>query len=438
MNLDVVTADVIGDVALVLGASWALGAVARRLGQPTVVGQIIAGILLGPSALGKLPGHLTARLFPHEATPFISVIAQIAVVIFMFTVGYEIDLRSVRGYARSAPLIALGALAVPLALGSGVALGDHGAFADLGEPHPSGSSFVLFIAVAISVTALPVLAAIVRERGIAGTTAGVIATAAAGIMDVCAWLVLATALIGTKSALSRPLFVTVLLLILFALVMFLVVRPLLMWWLRRPGALPSSQVPLALLLAMTGGWATASLGLHPIFGAFIAGLAMPGPEDTPDADVLRAMEHAGGLLLPLFFVVTGLTTNIGSLNGTAFALLAVIVACAIFGKIVPAFAIARVTGLSTRQSATIAALVNTRGLTELIALNVGLSAGIIHPRLFTILVLMAVITTIMTGPLISWIGRTGRTQADLRPEASTTLDAEIMQPQGLCAHVAWL
>lgn len=208
---------------------------------------------------------------------------------------------------------------------------------------------MLFIGVATSVTALPVLAAIVRERGIAGTTAGVIATAAAGIMDICAWLVLAAALIGTKSASSRPLSVTVLLLIFFVLVMFFAIRPLLKWWLQRPGALLSSQVPLALLLAMTAGWATASLGLHPIFGAFIAGLAIPGPQDAPDADVLRAMEHAGGLLLPLFFVVTGLTTNIGSLNGTAFALLGVIVGCALLGKIGPAFAIARATGLNTRS-----------------------------------------------------------------------------------------
>jgi Kef-type K+ transport system membrane component KefB len=391
----------------VLAVSWVLGAVARRLGQPTVVGQIIAGIALGPSLLGRLPGHLTTRLFTHAATPFISVIAQLAIVIFMFTVGYEIDLRSIRGRGRSVPLIALGALVIPLALGSGIALGGHSQFAALGEPHPSGRSFVLFFAVATSVTALPVLAAIVRERGIAGTTEGVIATAAAGIMDVCAWLVLAAALVGTRSASSRPLPLTVLLLIVLLLVLFLGVRPLLKWWLRRRGAVLSSQVPLALLLAVTSAWATASLGLHPIFGAFVAGLAMPGQEDGPDADVLRAMEQAGGLLLPLFFVVTGLTTNIGSLNGTAFALLGVIVACAVLGKIGPGYAIARLTGLPQRESAMIGVLVNTRGLTELIALNVGLSAGIIHPELFTILVLMAVITTIITGPLISVLSRKG-------------------------------
>jgi Kef-type K+ transport system membrane component KefB len=405
MNLDVVAADVIGDVALVLGVSWLLGAAARRIGQPTVVGQIIAGILLGPSLLGRLPGHLTSHLFTHRAIPYISVIAQLAVVIFMFTVGYEINFRSMRGRSRSAGLIAIAALLVPLALGSGIAVGAKHEFNAIGEQHASGRSFVLFIAVAISITALPVLAAIVRERGLAGTTVGVVATAAAGFMDVPAWLILAIALIGTKAAGTRPWLVTVLLFAGFVLVMFLVVRPALKWLIRRPGAVMSNQTPVALVLAVAGAWATASLGLHPIFGAFIAGLAMPGKEDAPDADVLRSMEVAGGLLLPLFFVVTGLTTNIGSLNGTDVALLAIIVACAMLGKLGSGYGMARLSGLDSRQSATVAALVNTRGLTELIALNVGLNAGIIHAQLFTILVLMALITTVMTGPLLSTIGR---------------------------------
>lgn len=405
MSLDVVVADVIGDVAVVLGASWLLGAAARRIGQPTVVGQIIAGILLGPSLLGRLPGHLTSHLFTHQAIPYISVIAQLAVVIFMFTVGYEINFRSMRGHSRSALLIAMAALLIPLALGSGIAVGARREFSAIGEHHANGRSFVLFIGVAISITALPVLAAIVRERGIAGTKVGVVATAAAGFMDVPAWLILAIALIGTKAAGTRPWLVTVLLFAGFVAVMFLVVRPALKWWIRRPRAVVSSQVPVALVLAVAGAWATASLGLHPIFGAFIAGLAMPGKEDAPDADVLHSMEVAGGLLLPLFFVVTGLTTNIGSLNGTDVALLAMIVACAMFGKIGPGYAMARLSGLDTRQSATVAVLVNTRGLTELIALNVALNAGIINAQLFTLLVLMALITTIMTGPLISMIGR---------------------------------
>jgi Kef-type K+ transport system membrane component KefB len=406
MNLDILTADVIGDVALVIAVSSLLGAVARRCGQPTVIGQILAGILLGPSLLGRLPGHLTSRLFTHAAIPYISVIAQLAVVIFMFTVGYEIDFRPLRGRGRAAPLVAAGALLVPLALGSGLAVTARHTFVSMGESH-TGRSFVLFMGVAISVTALPVLASIVRERGLAGTVAGTIATTAAGIMDVTAWLVLAVALIGTSAASKRPWPVTMLLLAGFVVFMLVVIRPALRWWIRRPATLLTSQIPLALVLAVAGAWVTASLGLHPVFGAFLAGLTMPGRDDAPDADVLRVMEQAGALLLPLFFVVTGLTMNIGALNGGYVVLLVVIVACAMLGKIGPAYGAARLSRLDRRQSATIAALVNTRGLTELIALNVGLSAGIIDQRLFTILVLMALITTIATGPLISAIGRTG-------------------------------
>jgi Kef-type K+ transport system membrane component KefB len=426
MNLDILTADVIGDVAIVIGAASLLGAVARRCGQPTVIGQIVAGILLGPSLLGRLPGHLTDRLFTHAAVPYISVIAQLAVVIFMFTVGYEIDFRPLRGRGRAAPLVAAGALLVPLALGSGLAVVARHAFTAIGEPHADTRSFVLFMGVATSVTALPVLASIVRERGLAGTTAGTIATAAAGIMDVSAWLVLAVALVGTSAASSRPWPLTVLLLAGFVVLMLAVVRPALRWWMRRPGALLSNQVPLALVLAVASAWVTASLGLHPVFGAFLAGLTMPGRDDAPDADVLRVMEQAGGLLLPLFFVVTGLTMNVGALNGGDVVLLVLIVACAMLGKIGPAYGAARLSRLDPRQSATVAALVNTRGLTELIALNVGLSAGIIHERLFTILVLMALITTIATGPLISAIGSVeGDPGASPRPGKETAqADAE--------------
>jgi Kef-type K+ transport system membrane component KefB len=262
------------------------------------------------------------------------------------------------------------------------------------------------MAVATSVTALPVLAAIVRERGLAGSPVGVIATAAAGTMDVTAWLVLAAALVGSQHKAGRPWLVTLLLLACFVAAMLLVVRPALRWWTGRRGALLTYKVPIALALAMGSAWVTASLGLHAVFGGFLAGIVMSAasPDGAPDADVLRTMEEAGGLLLPLFFVVTGLSLNIGALHGNALLLLALIFVIATAGKVVPAYAASRVSGLAPRESATLAALLNTRGLTELIALNVGLDAGIIHQKLFTVLVIMALITTMMTGPLLSLIG----------------------------------
>jgi Kef-type K+ transport system membrane component KefB len=411
--MDVLIADVIGDVALVLVFSSLLGATARRCGQPKVVGQIIAGIVLGPSLLGRLPGDPTARIFPSAALPVLNVLAQIAIVIFMFVVGYELDRGSLRRGCRAAPLIAAGALAVPMILGSGLTLVFRPGFAALGQPHIT-RSLLLFMGVALSVTALPVLAAIARERGIAGTVAGVTATAAAGAMDVAAWLVLAAALVGTAHATSRPWPVTLILITGFTAVMLLLVRPALRWWIRRSRSVLSSQLPVALALALGCAWVTASLGLHPVFGGFLAGLTLPSPDGTPDAEVLAPMEQVGGLLLPLFFVVTGLSLNIRALSGTAFLMLAILCSLAAAGKLGPAYLASRAGGLNSADAATVAALVNARGLTELIVLNVGLSAGVIDQRLFTVLVLVALIMTVATVPLLSLIS--ARTLRNAPPE----------------------
>src|SRR5579872_237851 len=213
--MDVLIADVIGDIALVLIVSSLLGAVARRCGQPRVIGQILGGIVLGPSALGRLPGHLSTRLFPSGVLPFLNVLAQVAVVIFMFAVGYELETRSLRGRRRAVPLIAAFALLVPMAMGIGAAVIFRSSFAALGEPHLT-KSFALFMGVALSITALPVLAAIVRESGLAGSLAGVTATSAAGIMDVAAWVALAAALAGTANKPGRSWPVTLLLVAGFA------------------------------------------------------------------------------------------------------------------------------------------------------------------------------------------------------------------------------
>ncbi len=421
--MDVLIAEVIGDLAVVLVVSSLLGAAARRCGQPRVVGQIVAGIILGPSLLGRLPGDLTARLFPGPALPVLNVLAQVAIVIFMFVVGYELDRGSLRTGRRAAPLVAVSALLVPLALGSGLTLAFRPGFAALGEPHPS-PSLVLFMGVALSVTALPVLAAIARERGIAGTTAGVTATTAAGIMDVTAWLVLAAALVGTAHPPGRPWPVTLLLAGCFTAAMLLIVRPALRWWIAGRATVLSSQLPLALALALGSAWVTASLGLHPVFGGFLAGLAMPSAEGTPDAEVLRPMEEVGSLFLPLFFVVTGLSLNIGALDAMAFAMLAICCALGAAGKLGPGYLAARAGGLKPADAATVAALVNARGLTELIVLNVGLSAGLLDQRLFTVLVLMALLMTAATVPLLALICA----RAERRPAGGTHRDVAPASP----------
>jgi Kef-type K+ transport system membrane component KefB len=380
--------------------------VVRRFGQPAVIGQILTGVLFGPSVLGRLPGHLSSHLFPHSALPYLTVLAQVAVAVFMFSVGYEIDFAILRGRRRSAPLIAVSALAVPMILGmSGVTV-LHSAFAAVGEVH-QGRPFILFVGVAMSITALPVLASIVRERGLSGTTAGVTATAAAGLMDVAAWLLLAAALIGSSHAGPFSLPVTLLLTVSFAVFMVFVVPRVLSWWSRRTTSVLASQVPLAFVLAMGGAWVTISLGLQAVFGGFLAGIALRAAHREADDEVLRALDQAGSLLLPLFFIVTGLSLNIGGVGGDGFALLAIILVTASVGKLVPAYAASRACGLGRQDGATVAVLVNTRGLTELVALNLGLTDGLIGQRVFTILVLMAVITTMMTGPLLSLIARRG-------------------------------
>lgn len=398
--MNALIADVIGEVALVLVISWLFGLAARRCGQPIVVGQIVAGILLGPTLLGRLPGHLTGRLFPPAELKVLNVLAQIAVVLFMFVVGYELDRRSMQGGRRVVVLIAASALLVPMALGSGAVLVLKPEFAALGQSH-IGRPFILFMGVALAITALPVLAAIVRERGIAGSVPGTTATAAAGLMDVSAWLVLAVAIAGAQHKPGSSVLRTLLLFGCFVATMLLVVRPGLRWWMSRRRSVLSNQLPLALALALGSAWVTASLGLHPVFGGFLAGITMPTVDGSRDAEILRPMEEISGLFLPLFFVVTGLSLNVGSLDGTAFAVLALVCAIAIAGKLVPAYAASRIGGMRPRDSAIVAVLINTRGLTELIALNLGLSAGLIDQRVFSILVLMALITTALTGPLLS-------------------------------------
>jgi Kef-type K+ transport system membrane component KefB len=430
--MDAIIADVIGDIALVIAVSSLFGGIVRRCGIPAVVGQIIAGILLGPTLLGRLPGHLSSHLFPTTVLPYLDVIAQVAVVIFMFSVGYEIEFGLARGRRRVVPLLMTAALGVPMGLGILCVLTFRGTFAAIGMRHDT-RSLVLFMGVAVSITALPVLAAIVRERGLAGTAAGVIATTAAGGMDALAWIVLAIAVIGTGHSSRLPWLATLAVMAGFTAVMTTVVPRVLSWWAGRSSSILSDPVPAALALAMGCAWFTSYLGLHPVFGGFIAGLAMRASSRKPDASLLRTMDQTGKVLLPLYFVITGFSVDISSLRSAAILLLAVVLVIAIAGKVGPSYAVARLVGLDPRDSALIAALINTRGLTELIALNVALADGIINRRLFTVLVVMAVITTLMTGPLLSLAQRKFKGQASLRLTAHQEVSGQETSADGQVA-----
>lgn len=411
MTTAAVATYVIGDLAVILALSALLQALSRRLGQPSVIGQILLGVVLGPTVLGHLPGHLEARLFPASVVPYLTVLGQVAVVIFMFGVGYEMDRRALRGRGRAVALITTGALIVPLALGMGLVLALSGSFAGAGQPDPGRFSFVLFMGVVTAITALPVLASIVRERGLAGTTAGTVATCVAGIMDVAAWLLLAVAIAKTGHG-GRPWPVTALLAVVLIAVMFGVVRPALAWSRRRWGALARHQVATAVVLALADAWVTARLGLQPVFGGLLAGLTVRAADGAQDPDVIRVLDNLGELLLPVFFVVAGLSLDIGGLHFAQLGLLALILLVASAGKLVPAYAGARLGGLPSGESATIAVLLNCRGMTEIVALTAGLTAGIIGRTVFTLMVSMALVTTAATALLLRvTAARTARTAA---------------------------
>ncbi|MFG2952142.1 cation:proton antiporter [Streptomyces sp. NPDC048291] len=416
MSIDSTVTHVVAALAVVIAASSALGAAARKLRQPSVIGQLFAGIALGPSLLGLAPDGVYQTLFPDEIKPILTAVAQVALVLFLFAVGYELDLGQLRNRG-TVTAVSLSGFAIPMLMGAGIVLLFTGGFRSVNGGHPVDATFTLYMAVALSITAVPVLASIIRDQGLAGTRPATIAMAAAGVIDALSWPVLAVALIGGEDGSLRAWTVKVALLAGYVLVMFVVVRPALKWWMNRPGALMTNHVPLAAALALASAWATSALGLHVIFGALLAGIVMPRqPDGAPDSQVLRPLQETGGLLLPVFFTISGMSVQLGGLHAADLLLLLVICAAAVIGKVAAGALSARGGArLPWRDSLMIGVLLNTRGLTELIVLNVGLQAGVIGPRLYALLVVMALITTAATGPLIRPLHR----PADAAPPGRT-------------------
>ncbi len=403
MNTEQLAVCVAGGFAVVAGLSAVARPVCRRLGQPLVVGQMLAGIMLGPSVLGRLPGGLTGRLFPADAVPFLSVIAQVGLVFFLFAVGCELDLRIVRGAARVVAGVSAGALLLPLAIGAVIGLAAwHGWLPGAAGGRPATAT-MLFFAVALAITAVPVLACILRESALLATRAGTVAMAAAGVLDVAGWLVLAIAI--TLAGAGRPVTGTIVGSACYLLVMLVAVRPLLRALLAGRDDIGGTRTALALAGALGSAWATGFIGLQVIFGSLLFGVIVPRGADGRCDPVLRdKAEQAGDVLLPLFFVVTGLTVDIAALHGTDYAVLALLVVAAMAGKLTGGCAAARLTGLRMRESAVVGILLSSRGLTELIAITAGRTAGLIDTRGYTLLVLMALITTALTSPLLKIAG----------------------------------
>jgi Kef-type K+ transport system membrane component KefB len=384
----------------VVALGWLLGNLLRFLGQPPVIGEVIAGIVLGPSVLGRLFPEAAEFLLPASVAPFLSVIAQLGVVMYMFLIGLELNLDSLKDRTQATVTIAHAGIVIPFILGAALALL---LYPRLSTSDVAFTSFALFLGVAMAITAFPVLARILTDRRMQKTPLGVTALACAALDDATAWCLLAF-VVGIAGATANVALVVIGWTGLYIAFMFLIARPILARLLTARSLTrgTSALIFVALLLSAL---ATEFIGVHAIFGAFLLGAVIPH-----DSAVAREFTHkledlVTVLLLPAFFALTGLRTQFGlvsSLDEWLICLLIIGVATA--GKFAGVCLSARITGLGWRASSALGILMNTRGLMELVVLNIGLDLKVISPALFAMMVLMALATTIMTTPLLQLLG----------------------------------
>ena len=374
----------------------------RNIGQPPVIGEVIGGILLGPSLLGQVWPAAGQYLLPASVAPALGIVAQLGVILYMFVVGLELDISHLRHLAHATVAISHASIVTPFLLGAGLALGLYSTLATQDVPF---TPFALFLGVSMSVTAFPVLARILTDRGISKTNLGVMALACATTDDVTAWCLLAFIVGVARAEVGQALLVSAATLAYIAAMVF-VVRPLVARWLARyeqrsggPGVIATLFVAL-LLSAFTTEW----IGVHAIFGAFLFGAIIPH-----DSAVARQISHkleelVTILLLPAFFAFTGMRTQIGLVNGLdQWLVCSLIIFVATIGKFGGTLAAARFMRIGWRDSAALGLLMNTRGLMELIVLNIGLDLHVISPTLFAMMVLMAMVTTMATSPLLQFL-----------------------------------
>jgi Kef-type K+ transport system membrane component KefB len=397
-------------IAVILAACRLVGRAIRPFGQPQVVAEMVTGVLLGPSLLGLLLPGAQAWLFPAPTKPMIYVLSQLGLVLYMFLIGLEFDLELIRHRLRSAVAVSWAGIATPFALGALLAwlLKDRFPLFAAGV---ADWQAMLFFGSALSITAFPMLARIISERGLAGTSLGTLALAAGSLDDAAAWCLLAAVLSGFSGKLA----IVVLAVgggAVYLFGMFLAGRPLLARLYGLLGRRPAGEpliLPVTLVLLALAAWATDSLGIYAVFGAFVFGACLPR---GPLAERLESqiMPLTTVLLLPMFFINSGLNTAIGLLSDpTMWGIALVVLAASILGKGIACGVAARLCGESSRDAVAIGALMNARGLMELILLNIAYEHGLITQTLFTMLVLMAVVTTLMAVPLFNLVyGRSGR------------------------------
>ena len=373
------------------------------IGQPPVIGEILGGIILGPSLLGHVAPELAATILPSSVAPFLGVVSQLGVILYMFLVGLELNGGLLRGRAHATIATSHASIITPFVLGSMLALL---LYPRLSTSDVSFTSFALFIAVAMSITAFPVLARILADRRMTTTDLGAVALTCAAVDDVTAWCLLAV-VVGIVRARAADALMVLLQTGVFVAVIFLVVRPVVVRFVSRSGDHePTREIlTVALVAPLIAALITEGIGIHAIFGAFLLGAIVPHDSALAQTVIRRIEAPVTILLLPAFFAFTGMRTQIGLISGaSAWMLCGLIILVATVGKFGGTLMAGRLTGMSWHQSTALGILMNTRGLMELIVLNAGLDLGVISPKLFAMMVLMALVTTIATTPVLQMLG----------------------------------
>lgn len=392
-------------LAVVIVTARVLGAIFKIIHQPTVIGEVLGGILLGPSFLGAIAPGAQAALLPEAAAPFLSIISQLGVILYMFLIGLELDLRILRRSGHATLAISHASIVLPFLLGAGLAIY---LYPLISMPGVRFTSFSLFLGVSMSVTAFPVLARILADRKIHKTRLGAIALTCAAVDDVTAWCLLAVVVSVVTASLGGAL-TTLVLTVVYILVMYFVGRPLvarLIPLLETFERVTEGGMAIILVTLLMSALVTELIGIHAIFGAFMLGAITPSTSRVAHDLTSRLEDLVRVMFLPAFFAFTGMRTQIGLLdNFQDWKLCGIVLITAIVGKFGGATIAARLTGLNWRESSALGVLMNTRGLVELIVLNIGLDLKVISPSLFTMLVIMALVTTFMTTPILHLLTR---------------------------------
>ena len=406
-NLEHPLAILLAQIVTIIFVARIFGWICKKIGQPTVVGEMVAGIVLGPSLIGLYFPEFSNTIFPAHSLGNLQFLSQIGLILFMYIVGMELDLKVLKNKAHEAVVISHASIVIPFALGMGLAYFIYQSFAPQGVQF---LSFGLFLGIAMSITAFPVLARIVQERGLHKTRLGTIVITCAAADDITAWCILAAVIAIVKAGSFVSALYIIGLAVAYVLLMIKVVKP----FLKRVGNLYSTRenlskpiIAIFFLTLIISSYATEVIGIHALFGAFMAGAIMPENTKFRSIFIEKIEDVSLVLLLPLFFVFTGLRTEIGLLNDPhLWKITGLIILVAVAGKFIGSALAAKFVGQNWKDSLTIGALMNTRGLMELVVLNIGYDLGVLTPEIFAMMVIMALVTTFSTGPaldLINWI-----------------------------------